>query len=824
MEGDFNFLEIMKKFQSEKVIKLFNAQGIIKDIEEVEYKIFKLSIKINNNNYQGIYIKSIEENDEFKINDIIEFQRLNIIKKKRNIYLYLSFYSKEKNEKMKDLIVNEEHDNTFDLSPQSIIKTISTNIKINYMSDIFIIKQQDKEYILVPILIEKKFIIDNHSNKTEFEDFMSNNKIKEGSLIFIENYILENDKILFNNLTLFNLVKLEYLNEYFQKNFNPDYKNNIIYYKMNSNYKKNFVLLKVIDIQNDYILTIDYFLNIFKISSKTQIIKNINNVYAIIFIKNFNLLIEDSLYKITLQKDSLVFIFENSFCDIFLNNLTVINFNFIDFIDTKKNYFFNQIKVGNFSFEISKKSDYLILIEKFNLENNFYPYNIQLVSENNKIIRFFQIILYIGLLNKVNCLVNYTNQYAYGYEYFYYNFSYDLPKFKTIKCNDNKYQIVNSDNFNSKIRKRFILLNYYDCEYTKLYENEYFKKQKHIINTYDINDYCEEKKETTITKVEECYGSLLLIFFYEKEKNVLLGTYNINDINNNIHKKKIYEPNQKYKIFYNYFKNITNNNLEKRKNYLESLEDFVGNSDINNLICNKYIDFSYINYESYIIIINIILFYCYNNIKYKNELIQEFKEKFNLLKNKEMPYKDKIRIIRFSLLKYCETCVENRGMHLYFVDELTETNSYRIAINYNIDMINNLEETSKLYIPLLQLDRYSLYNYNINSISYTLSLEPLIITKKHLLSTYDNFFFTCQEKEKNNNIIMAFQDKRDDVTTINEYAIFPDINVDSSKLCGNDYAVPISTQLLHEKNGHSKNEKKNNRKLSPLYFYKKKRL
>ena len=38
MEGDFNFLEIMKKFQSEKIIKLFNTQGIITDIEEVEYK------------------------------------------------------------------------------------------------------------------------------------------------------------------------------------------------------------------------------------------------------------------------------------------------------------------------------------------------------------------------------------------------------------------------------------------------------------------------------------------------------------------------------------------------------------------------------------------------------------------------------------------------------------------------------------------------------------------------------------------------------------------------------------------------------------------
>ena len=189
-----------------------------------------------------------------------------------------------------------------------------------------------------------------------------------------------------------------------------------------------------------------------------------------------------------------------------------------------------------------------------------------------------------------------------------------------------------------------------------------------------------------------------------------------------------------------------------------------------------------------------------------------------------MPYKDKIRIIRFSLLTFCETCVESRGMHLYFVDELTETNSYLIAINYNIDMINNLKETSKLYIPLLQLDSYILYNYNINSIGYTLSLQPLIITQKHLLSTYDNFFFTYKEKEKNNNINMAFQDIRDDVTTINEYAVFPDINVDSSKLCGNDYAVPISTQLLHEKSGHSKNEKKNNKEFSPLYFYIKKKI
>ena len=163
-------------------------------------------------------------------------------------------------------------------------------------------------------------------------------------------------------------------------------------------------------------------------------------------------------------------------------------------------------------------------------------------------------------------------------------------------------------------------------------------------------------------------------------------------------------------------------------------------------------------------------------------------------------------------------------MHLFFLDMLPETNSYRLAINYNKKMINNLDENSKLFIPFLQLDSFILYNYFINSNSYTLSLEPLIVTKKHLLSSYEDFFFTCRQKEKNKLLTLAFQCDKTDVTTINEYGLFPNDVCDTLNINGKDYAVPITIELLHERNGHSKKSKKSKRKPTPLYFYKKKKI
>ena len=176
----------------------------------------------------------------------------------------------------------------------------------------------------------------------------------------------------------------------------------------------------------------------------------------------------------------------------------------------------------------------------------------------------------------------------------------------------------------------------------------------------------------------------------------------------------------------------------------------------------------------------------------------------------------------FLLLKeYFRISDEYRVTHLILLDNLLEDNSYKIAINFNKKMINELEENSQLFIPFLQLDSYILYNYKNDSHSFTLSLEPLIITKKHLLSSYDDFIFTYKEKSKDSQITLAFQCIKNDVTAINEYSLFPsNDNCDSKELCGNDKAVPISVNLLHERNGHSKKDKKNKRNPTPLCYYK----
>ena len=283
MEDENKFLSQIKKLQNKNNIEHFTS-GIIMNIEEVEYQIYKLTIKIENNIYKGIYIDSNKIKEEYKINDIIKIYVISIIKNERNIYLYLYMHCKNLDIENENIIENNEENNIYDLSPQSIITTLDTNI--NYKSDIFIYKKENKEQFLFPILTEEKFIIDNNSKIKDFENFILKDEVKNDSLIIIDNYILNNNKISFNNFTLFNKVKLEYLDEYFKVKFNYNYKEDIILYKLNEN-KNNFILLKVIDIQDKYIICIDYFLNMCKISKDNEKINSINDVYTIIFIKNF---------------------------------------------------------------------------------------------------------------------------------------------------------------------------------------------------------------------------------------------------------------------------------------------------------------------------------------------------------------------------------------------------------------------------------------------------------------------------------------------------------------------------------------------------------
>ena len=87
-----------------------------------------------------------------------------------------------------------------------------------------------------------------------------------------------------------------------------------------------------------------------------------------------------------------------------------------------------------------------------------------------------------------------------------------------------------------------------------------------------------------------------------------------------------------------------------------------------------------------------------------------------------------------------------------FISEMDEFSPYLAAYNFNVEEINNIEESSRLFMAYLQIDSYILVNhYKYNAKSYSLSIEPLFMLRNHLFQTYEGFFLI--EKSDQNQYI-----------------------------------------------------------------------
>ena len=321
--------------------------------------------------------------------------------------------------------------------------------------------------------------------------------------------------------------------------------------------------------------------------------------------------------------------------------------------------------------------------------------------------------------------------------------------------------------------------------------------------------------------IEKMHDSLQFCFLYQNAKSHLLGMYNIEDIF--FEKKENYIPNNKYNIFYDYFNIIRKSNKKDLEiEYLNNLKFYENDEGLEKLIKNKNYDFSNIKYEDYYLYINLCLYYYMNKAENKDLLILTFEQNYNLLLKVNFTNEQKLRILKFTCEEFIKSSLEKRNpAKLLLMPILPENNSYKIALNYCRKLISEITEKSKLYLPMIQLDNYILFNYYINSYSYTLSMEPVIITQKHLLSSYEEFIFIFKEGSKNNLITLACQNTPNDINAINEYGLFPkSLYCNSYSLTGYDYAGPIVIELLHQKD-HSKKYKKTKKSPSPLYIYKK---
>ena len=354
-------------------------------------------------------------------------------------------------------------------------------------------------------------------------------------------------------------------------------------------------------------------------------------------------------------------------------------------------------------------------------------------------------------------------------------------------------------------------------------EIEENKNEIREVKETEENEFDEEEEEFLF--IETSKKSLQFSFYFDSKdgKSNLFGIFNIGEINPEnpeyIDEKKL----EKYEIFYDYY-NILIKAKEPEDNYFEKIKKFGGDKNITALV-NNYSYFKNIKYKYYIIYINICLFFYMYLMENKYLILEMFKKNFNKLNSSNLPIYQKIRIMRFTC-KECFNCeTDKKTFKLYLLNSLPDDSVYKLAFDYNKKIINDLREQSELYFPFLQMDNYILLNYYVNSNSYTLSMEPLIFTKHHLLSLYEPFFFLSFEiKTVDNKIRFASQCTKNDITMINEYGLFGEEVGSAIYEKNKNLVIPISMELLHEKNGHSKRMCKNKRNKSPMYFFEKNNL
>ena len=102
---------------------------------------------------------------------------------------------------------------------------------------------------------------------------------------------------------------------------------------------------------------------------------------------------------------------------------------------------------------------------------------------NNSCIHSFKINIYFGILNIINCFINNKSEDKYSLDYLYFNFSFILPDRHEEAIGEITYNIKDSDTFNSKTRKRFVIINIPGNKFTEIYHiKNKNKKNKESMN------------------------------------------------------------------------------------------------------------------------------------------------------------------------------------------------------------------------------------------------------------------------------------------------------------------------------------------------------
>ena len=636
-------------------------------------------------------------------------------------------------------------------------------------SNIFKLDSYDEKYSNLFCLANSKiYKISNNLIDSSFKD-------ENFSII---NYILKNNEISFTNITF-----IQKLSE--EKLFQNFYRHNE---KMN--------LFKIIDIDDNYYISIDYTKNLYKIE-KNKELELLDIKLCQLLIVNYKLN-EDSkniINNIKLNKKSIIKISEQ---EIYFSNLIPINdvsVIYIKFLDYKENNLYDRIIINEKDLHINQNEIYYVL-PNMKTDYDYFPITISLLKSDNKNSRKnFKFILYQGLLNKINAFINYNSNKTYFLEYFFMSVDTPLKQINTkinIEINNIQYDLKYVDTFQSVNRKRINILN---------------------VPFQEIENFSENKLEK-INSIQICK-------IFNQNKSIIYGIFDINEM----YSKEERSDNSYFDKYYSEFGNVTSLFEDKKLNKdqlvkicLNKFNESKINKSEDSVVSTFNNDLTLSQYKT-----RIGLLLCYY-IHLKKNKIREIKSSYEYIKfsieDSKLTLLQRLRIIIF----YMDKRLNSPGSinDIIFISDFLKNSPYVLASEFNKKEIKELEELSRYFAAYLQLDSFILKNYYIDEPSFSFSLELLFVMKYYLLSNYEDFIFTTTE----NSDEYAYMSELHDITVINEQNLFSkNINIETIRQLDDinkskNFALPISMEFRHEKNSHQKRRKKNPRVFSPFVFYK----
>ena len=421
----------------------------------------------------------------------------------------------------------------------------------------------------------------------------------------------------------------------------------------------------------------------------------------------------------------------------FFKQFAIIKFIVLDILSQDKNV---ELKLISGSSEklyfIKNQIQFISLLR--NDESTYFLQIFRLIINNKH--KDFSFFIYKGFINSINCGLNEDNlNKNKSYEIIYLSKEIkDMPIYLQIS----NYIISAYDKFNCTNRRRFNIMNV--------------------------------KSDNKIYKYNTDLTSLEVIYLINKNNKIT--KYGVFDINSHKEKKiKNYVFDNEIEIFVNKFYDEYDFNIKTQrytKGYFNRKNEAIKNTSLysklmdNKLIfINDYSIKSLDNEKAFIFFRNYYFFLFLNYLKGKN-IWNKYMEYFNLLDElnaENYGNYTKIRIITDFIQNILLYELIPTFMN---INTLDKNDPYRLAIEFQKQIISNIKETSNIFYPIIQFNSkilkilpdniWDIFKNKIKSLfhkiikeeyAYTISLEDLTDMRSHLLSLQEDFFFYFLRKK-----------------------------------------------------------------------------